>query len=422
MRNVVLSLMMVLVCISPTVNAQGGSKGEAIVDQLLKSTVLIITPLAEPRGSIGKDGIRVLTLANYAIGTGVYIGTSDQGNPVILTNYHVVRGGYSVRVVFASENPRLVGASYSLAVVQDGYQRGKDIKLLAKSTTRDLALLEVMRSVEEGKKVKGAEPLPLASQSARPGAEVHTMGCTPAAGLFSYTQGAVRSVGQREFQILDDRSKTMNKMELVAIETTNPLNKGDSGGPLVNAQIELVGIAQSKCINASLVSVFVDRHELAPYLDINKIKLAEPRKVVVAANRPNPNEKEPPVNAKVNDKAKNDKVGAPRSEEVKRSINETVPTNFALKPMAPITAGPQSCIAFQSGYIACLPDKSWGYEEFINGGIKSGKLTIKSQKDDETLFADDQNKVYYRLSKQGLERSPDEKDWKVIDSKAKWNP
>lgn len=389
--------------------AQDKSQGEVIVDQLIKSTVMIVSPLAEPKSSI-KEGKPYLALGRYGIGTGVYIGTSDQGNPVILTNYHVVQGGYSVRVIFASESPRLVGASYSPERISEAFQNGREIKLLAKSTSRDLALLEIVFTRRDiDKKIKGGEPLPLAGVSVRAGAEVHTIGCTPAAGLFSYTQGSVRSVGQREFQIYDDRDKRMNKMEMVAIETTNPLNRGDSGGPLVNAQMELVGIAQSKSINASLVSVFVDRHELAPYLEINKIKLAPPRKVV-ANNKPNEKAGGRPA----------DKGGA-RTDEIKRPVDDKAAINHVMKPMAPLPIGPKTCITFNKGFIAQLADQTWTYQEFRAGVLKSGKLVLRSHKEDETVFFDEQNKVYYRITPKGLERSANEKDWEAVDEKAGWN-
>lgn len=362
------------------------SKGEAAVEKLLKSTVLIIVPMSEPV----RNG-RNLTFTSFKVGTGVYLGTSDDDKPVILTNYHVVRGGYKVRVVFASEAPRHIGATFTEERIKEMYQTGSDIKLLARNHSKDMSLLEV-----EERFVRGAEPLTLAAQSVKPGADVHTMGCTPAAGLFSYTRGNVRAVGHREFEVFDEKNRRIQLLELLAIETTNPLNHGDSGGPLVNDALELVGIAQSKSRNASLVSLFVDRKEIAAYLDLNKINLK-------------------PVKGG-NERAKQEGLGEP-----KRTVDEDAPENQIVRPAPPVPHAPKTCITFKLGYLYQHPDKSWTYEEFRDGKIQSGKLKVKVQKDDEMVFADEENKFSFRMSPKGLERSKDEKEWVLLDPKAAWN-
>lgn len=388
-----LAVLALLIAANSSTLAQEKSKGEAVVDQLLKSTVLIITPLSEPTFNNG-----TLTLSNFKVGTGVYVGSAD-GKPVVLTNFHVIRNGFKVRAVFASEVTRLVGSSYHPDRIKEAYQKGRDFNLLSRSITRDLAILEV-----EGKALKGAAPLALASSSIKPGAEVHTLGCTPSVGLFSYTKGAVRSVGQRELEIFDEKTRRNQRMEMQAIETTNPLNKGDSGGPLVNDKMELVGLAQSKLVSASLVTLFVDRHELVGFLEGNKIKLPGAK---VAAKAPA---------AKLEPAKDEEKAG-----ELKRQVDEGAAINQIVKPIAPLPHGPKTVLTFKTGYIAQHKDQTWVIQYIRAGVIQSEKLSVKNKTGDEMILVDQPLKNFFRISKAGLEHSIDEKAWQLVDDKASWN-
>jgi hypothetical protein len=448
MRCTIIASIFCLVLACAASPAQDRVNGEKIVTELTKSTVFIITPLAPVEYQQGLP-----RLSKYAVGTGVFIGYSKNDKPVILTNYHVVRGGFDVRVFFGGnleEGGLVPGMKQTSGVIFQAYLRGKPINLLARSATKDMALLEVNGV---GKDPAGTAPLPLAASEARPGATVHSIGCSPVAGLFGYSNGSVRSVGQREFLVLPDASETPRGLvakaqviKLQAIETSTPINSGDSGGPLVNDSVELVGIAQSKAVNATLVSVFVDLSEIQEFVNRHNISLAKrtPRRAADQAKKvPKPPpvkekmvvEKDPPAKEKMvaekeppaKEKVVADKNPQAKAAETKpnrsfrNAVDEGSPLNRVASPKAGPAAQPQSRIVFKTGFIIKDAAGNWTYQEYHQGKLHTGTLTVKQQNGEETVLFEEQRKFYFRMTLLGLERSSDQKEWEKVDPNAEWN-
>ncbi len=112
----------------------------------------------------------------------------------------------------------------------------------------------------------GAEALPFAGKSARPGQLVHSIGNPGGSGaLWVYTSGTVRTPPyQKQWQSLGVGGK-MNHDALI-IETQSPTNPGDSGGPLLNELGELVAVTQGNNLIVNSISLFIDVGEVRPFL------------------------------------------------------------------------------------------------------------------------------------------------------------
>ena len=207
--------------------------------------------------------------------------------PVVVTNYHVVapcvkeNGNHTeLRVMFPVKNSNgeveQNRAKYLQSISDPTYTfRGR---ILAYSKTKDLALVEVQ--LESRSLPRGVTTLPLAASSPRPSARVHTIGNTGMGGMWSYTEGNVRSVYDKNFSVRLTPSETIN-IDARMIESSNPTNKGDSGGPLVNDDGELVGVTQGGISTANQLSTFIDISEVKTLLRDKKINV--PRRSTTVA-------------------------------------------------------------------------------------------------------------------------------------------
>jgi S1-C subfamily serine protease len=262
---------------SPAVRAQSktGLAGETIYEKVLHFSAFILTPDPDRPN-------------RAATGTGSLVGQSPKsGNPVIITNYHVVslavgkNGDREVRIMFPIRN-----AKGDLVQNRERYfENSSDPayayrgKVLAYQKAKDLALVELFVDKANGQRLPAGTAIAhLADNSPKPSTAVHTVGNTGAGGMWSYTQGYVRG-------IIEGRTSMVNlpneKFEITArvIETSNPTNKGDSGGPLVNDACELVGVTQGGALEANLLSVFIDLQEVKTIL--REYKIVVPKRTVV---------------------------------------------------------------------------------------------------------------------------------------------
>jgi S1-C subfamily serine protease len=276
MRTVVAIALLFTTTLS--VHAQGKT-GESLFDRVLRSTVFVLSPLG--------DGSR-----RAATGSGSYIGNSPRTNlPIVITNYHVVApcvksdGNHSeVRIMFPVKNSR-----GEVEQNRDKYMQssGDPIytfrgRIVAYLKTKDLALVEVQ--FERGQVLpKGVTTLPLAQASPRPSSRVHTIGNTGAGGMWSYTEGSVRSIYTKKFAVTIGQGESLT-IDARLIESSNPTNKGDSGGPLVNDDGELVGVTQGGINNANQLSTFIDLSEVKALLTDKKIIIPRRGSTTVTAN------------------------------------------------------------------------------------------------------------------------------------------
>lgn len=267
------SALLIWLLASSTVLAQ--AKTDTVFDKTLRSCAFILAPFS--------DGT-----SRAATGTGSYVGFAPKTNlPVVITNYHVVspcvkeNGKHSdVRVMFPVKNSKgEVEQSRSKYLQSSGDPSFTCAgKILAYSKTKDLALVELQ--LEARALPRGMTTLPLAANTIRPSTRVHTIGNTGAGGMWSYTEGSVRSIYEKKFSVQLSPSETLN-IEARMIESSNPTNKGDSGGPLVNDEGELVGVTQGGVVSANQLSTFIELSEVKALLKEKKITVPRRATTVV---------------------------------------------------------------------------------------------------------------------------------------------
>ncbi len=135
---------------------------------------------------------------------------SINGEGVILTNYHIIRGATSINVTFVTGN------DYTASV-------------LGSDPYKDFAVLSTDAPTNE------CFPLEIVSSSTlKVGDPVVVVG-TPYGLAGSMSDGIVSALNRT--LVAEDYSITN------VIQTTAPLNPGNSGGPLLNYQGQVVGIA-----------------------------------------------------------------------------------------------------------------------------------------------------------------------------------
>ncbi len=262
------SLILLLALLPNSILLAQGKNVESVFDRTLRSCVFIAAPLPDqPR--------------KVATGTGSFIGTMPRTNlPVVITNYHVVapcikeNGKHDpVLVMFPVKN-RNGEVEQSRAKYLEGLTdpaftiKGRIVTYLK---NKDLALVELQIQQVP----KGITVLSLAPSSPKPGSKVHTIGNTGAGGMWSYTEGSVRSIYDKTLMAKLGDDKIL-KVEARMIESTNPTNKGDSGGPLVNNDGEMVGVTQGGVLDANAVSTFIDIAEVKALL--LQAKITVPRR------------------------------------------------------------------------------------------------------------------------------------------------
>jgi HEAT repeat protein/S1-C subfamily serine protease len=213
----------------------------AIYEYVLKSAVFIYTKHA--RGG--------------AMGTGSLI---DGDNRLLLTNYHVVHGMVDFFVLFPTYEEK-DGKRELIRVRSKNLQMSPATQVkgtvVAQDKTHDLALIQLDRIPD------GIEALPFAKSAPSPGDNVHSVGNPGASdSLWVYTNGTVRSVGRKQWQVADGGDLILT-LDSKVVETNSPINPGDDGGPCVNDSGELIGVTQSMQMGAMVhaSSLFIDRSE-----------------------------------------------------------------------------------------------------------------------------------------------------------------
>ena len=227
---------------------------ESVYKKGLKSTVWVVQV-------VSREGSKM----SMRTGSGSVI---DAKQKLILTNYHVVEEVTDATICFPQfdKQGKLISEreKYSQVLSQIGL-RGK---VIAKDSTRDLAIIQLPRETH----LPPATPaIKLAKDSPGPSDRVHSIGSPGiSVALFNYSEGSVKAVGHKKWDVANLH------ISANVIETNSGTNKGDSGGPLLNEKAELVGVTQgfmSSGANSNPIALFIDVSEVKAVLKNAKIKL-----------------------------------------------------------------------------------------------------------------------------------------------------
>ncbi len=177
-------------------------------------------------------------------GTGVVIGpVGKQASPVILTNYHVVKGGPPVE-----KPPR----DYHL-FVRFADRSGYYAEILAADPRSDLAILAI-NFEQLGKRPQELVTIPIGNgERTRKGQLVVTLGNPYAIGRdgsASASWGMVSNIARRPAPVTTLPNGQPNDDETIhhygtLLQIDSRLNLGTSGGPVLNLQGEMIGLSTS---------------------------------------------------------------------------------------------------------------------------------------------------------------------------------
>jgi S1-C subfamily serine protease len=178
----------------------------------------------------------------------------DGPQRLIVTNVHVVGGADNVLIYF----PRFDGKGDVIAQ-RDAYPPAAAVngRVVLREERADLALVQLDRLPAD------ARVVPLSSEKAKPGQQVHSVGNPGASkALWIYSPGKVRQVYQDQWDIPDNVTGRRISYNAMKLETDSPINPGDSGGPLVNDKGALVGVAHATDRAAANFSYFIEVSEV----------------------------------------------------------------------------------------------------------------------------------------------------------------
>lgn len=158
-----------------------------------------------------------LIIAEKGLGSGVVI----DSHGLILTNWHVVEGNKTVKVVFKPN---------AFQPVEEAENYLGDV--IKGDEEKDLALVKLRTAPENISPVKFAD-----ASSIDIAMEVHAIG-HPRGNFWTYTKGVVSQI--RPGHKWQAGSEKVHLADV--IQTQTPINPGNSGGPLLDSRGEIVGI------------------------------------------------------------------------------------------------------------------------------------------------------------------------------------
>lgn len=193
------------------------------VSQLEKEVTVTDTGIADAVEKI-YDAVVVIETYKadtlYATGSG-FVYKNVNGTYYILTNYHVISSGSSVKIVFSNGNRVNVNVA--------GGDKYADIAVLSYQTSDSLTIAEVG-----------------SSSDMRVGDTVFAIGAPLDSSVYSWsvTRG-VLSGKDREVEVSTSDSRTSDWIMQV-MQTDAAINSGNSGGPLCNSNGQVIGITNMK--------------------------------------------------------------------------------------------------------------------------------------------------------------------------------
>jgi putative serine protease PepD len=191
---------------TPASSSSGGTRRE--VSASSGSSKALTATQVYRQDSAGVVAIKAVTAEGEDEGTGIVL----NGQGLILTNDHVIKGATSLTVEASGSSKKTTGAT-----------------IVGEEANQDLALIKVDPSG------LGLKPLTLASSSsAQVGDTVYAIG-TPYGLEATFTKGIVSALN-REIAA-PDGAKISG-----AIQTDAALNPGNSGGPLLDEHGDVIGV------------------------------------------------------------------------------------------------------------------------------------------------------------------------------------
>lgn len=163
----------------------------------------------------------------YATGSG-FIYKKENNTYYMLTNYHVISSGSSVKVVLSS------GQEISVDVV--GGDKYADIAVLSYETTDELTVAEIGSSVD-----------------AKVGDTVFAIGAPLDSSVYSWTvTRGVLSGKDREVEVSTSDNSSSSDWIMQVLQTDAAINSGNSGGPLCNSNGQVIGITNMKLVTTGV--------------------------------------------------------------------------------------------------------------------------------------------------------------------------
>ena len=159
------------------------------------------------------------TASGYSTGSGFVV--SEDG--FVVTNYHVVEGGSSYKVIFHD------GTEY-------------EAKLVGSDSTNDLAVLKVEAQGLQTVKIGSSDALIVGDQVVAIGNPLGELTSTMTVGYVS----------------AKDRDVTTDNKTINMLQTDAAINSGNSGGPLFNTRGEVIGITTAKYSGSSNSGVSIE--------------------------------------------------------------------------------------------------------------------------------------------------------------------
>ena len=240
-----------------------------------------------------KSAVLVHNIASGSQGSGSVVNLKDG---YILTNWHVVRGGTEMGILFPlfeKNRPVVDPERYNSLAARKSALVGR---VVASDEKIDLAIIKL---VQPASIPQGTKSVKFAADSPQVGFKIISIG-NPAASesLWVYTPGEVRQVYKKKW-VSGSQGKMIGDHEARIIEATSPTSPGDSGGPCFNETGELVGVTQGglKSSVAQGYSYFIDCSEAKNFLRSKKFAFNVANDEVLMAKGTDPKkDPEPAVN------------------------------------------------------------------------------------------------------------------------------
>lgn len=213
---------------------------EAAANKAMRSGVSIYATFEYTSNVMGVNTTKTGTSAGSGI---IYKLDKENGDAIIITNYHVVYYSTATTEDHISDNivVYLYGSEKSDYKIEAVYVGG--------SMNYDIAVLKVEGS--EVLKNSDAESVDLASDECSVGSTAIAVG-NPAAGGLSVTSGII-SVDSETIKMVAADDVTTVSMRVMRIDTA--VNSGNSGGGLFNIKGELIGIVNAKISSTSIENI-----------------------------------------------------------------------------------------------------------------------------------------------------------------------
>ena len=198
------------------------------VTKLEKDVTVTDTGIADAVEKVYHSVVVVSTYAkekNTASGTG-FVYSKEDGKYYLLTNYHVIKGGDKVTVMFTD------GQVMEAEII--GYNELADIAVLAIETDKELSIAEL----GDNSKV-------------RVGDTVFAVG-SPLDSAYSWTVTRGIVSGKDRMVEVSVENSGSNDYIMKVLQTDTAINSGNSGGVLCNSNGEVIGITSLKLVSSGV--------------------------------------------------------------------------------------------------------------------------------------------------------------------------